>query len=191
MTPDANPNKPFDRRIELVAYDLAWPAAFSREQELIARALGSAAVELHHIGSTAIPGIAAKPLIDIMVAVAPLNPEESGYAQSLRPLGYHAEDVNDPGRWFFWKGRPRTHQIHIVEHDGWHYWRLLVFRDYLRTHPEAVREYEAVKRALAAKHGDRRKDYSNAKSSFVESLVRRAMGEKSEMYERWKKQLEG
>ena len=116
-----------DRRIQLAEYDPDWPAAFDREQTIIAQALGRGIVELHHIGSTAIAGIAAKPLIDIMVTVPSLSPLESAYTAPLESIGYHPEEVNDPGRWFFWKGRPRTHQIHVVEHDGWHHWRLLVF----------------------------------------------------------------
>jgi GrpB-like predicted nucleotidyltransferase (UPF0157 family) len=147
--------------VEIVAYDTAWPAMFEAEAERLRAVLDTAeVVGIEHFGSTAIPGLAAKPIIDIC---------SLGYV-------YWAENPK-LDRMFFVKGMPpygerRTHHAHITEPRG-EMWRLrLPFRDYLRAHPDEARRYETLKYELMARYPDR-DEYTNAKTDYIEDLYRR------------------
>lgn len=166
--------------IDIVPYDPRWTAAFEDERERIAAALGSRAVRIDHHGSTAVPGLAAKPIIDIQVSVSALQPL-APYVAALATLGYvhvpHADDsfcpfFHRPSTW------PHTHHVHLVRAGGEEERRTLAFRDALRADPDLRQEYESLKRALAAAYdgGDAvsREAYANAKSDFVEGVVARA-----------------
>jgi GrpB-like predicted nucleotidyltransferase (UPF0157 family) len=168
---------PEPRAIELVPYDPCWPRAFEQEAARLRSALGSLALRIDHNGSTAVPGLAAKPVIDIQISVAALQPIDP-YRDRLASIGYvhvaHADDAfcpffHRPAEW------PHTHHVHVVEAAGLEEQRTLAFRDYLREHPEAAHEYEALKRALAAEHwragGPSRDAYASAKTAFVERIV--------------------
>jgi GrpB-like predicted nucleotidyltransferase (UPF0157 family) len=161
----------------VVPYDPAWPIEFARERDRLAAALGAAAVRIEHNGSTAVPGLAAKPVIDIQIAVARLHPMDA-YAAALGRLGYthvpHADDAvcpffHRPAEW------PHTHHVHVVEAGGDEERRTLAFRDYLRAHPDAAREYAALKKRLAHEFGGEdfasREGYAAAKSMFVASVL--------------------
>src|SRR6266851_4072227 len=135
----------------VVPYDSAWPAAFERERERLRPALGPLALRIEHHGSTAVPGLAAKPVIDIQISVARLHPI-GAYAPALARLGYvhapHADDAvcpffHRPAEW------PHTHHVHVVEAGSEEERRTLAFRDYLRAHADVAREYEALKRQIA------------------------------------------
>jgi len=160
-----------DDRVEIAPYDPDWPARFDREKVLIQGALGDMAVEVHHIGSTAVPGLAAKPVIDIMVAVESL--EDQGILEDgLCPLGYvNVPHEDDRNRLFFRKGTPREYHVHVVRLNSWTYWKHLVFRDALASGTELRMEYERLKFDLAARFGDDRETYTNAKSGFIERVV--------------------
>jgi GrpB-like predicted nucleotidyltransferase (UPF0157 family) len=165
-------------RIELVPYDPRWPALFAAEAPLIRAALGEPVVAIEHFGSTAIPGMAAKPIIDILVAVRSLA--AMGHAEAaLAPLGYvFWRDNPKRDRMFFVKGMPpygarRTHHIHITEPNG-AMWQRRIFRDYLISHPDEARRYEALKRGLMAKFPDDREAYTAAKTNFVDAVMRLA-----------------
>src|SRR4051812_2900032 len=159
--------------IAIVAYDPAWPREFERERDRLQAELGGLALRIEHHGSTAVPGLAAKPVIDIQISVAHLRPL-SAYGGPLARLGYvHAASADDDRCPFFhhpaeW---PHTHHVHLVRAGGADERQTLAFRDYLRAHPEVAREYEALKRALAAAFGGAdaaaREAYANAKSEFV------------------------
>ncbi len=163
--------------IEIVPYDSTWPREFEAERDRIARALGGIARRIEHNGSTAVPGLAAKPIIDIQIAVDRLQPMDV-YAPALEALGYihvpHADDSVCP---FFHRPRewPHTHHVHVVEAGGKEERRTLAFRDYLRAHPRAAREYEDLKRRLAAEFGGAdaasRERYATAKSEFIERAL--------------------
>jgi GrpB-like predicted nucleotidyltransferase (UPF0157 family) len=167
--------------MEIVAYDASWPAAFEAEAARLRSALALIALRIDHNGSTAVPGLAAKPVIDIQVSVASLVPL-SAYGDPLRALGYthlpHPDDAFCP---FFHRpaGWPHTHHVHVVEHGGAEERRTLAFRDYLRAHADAAREYEALKRALASQYAaddaDAREAYARAKTEFVEGIIARAL----------------
>lgn len=132
--------------IELVEYEPRWVAAYQQEKEIINVALKQEIIDIQHIGSTSVPGLSAKPIIDILIAVLKLGTAEK-YCIQLQKIGYqyiyYAENVD---RLFFRKGTPRTHHVHIVEYDTWTYWRHMLFRDYLLTHPETAQQYEQLKR---------------------------------------------
>ncbi len=156
--------------IHIVEYDPSWPALYERERASIVATLGEVAAEIHHVGSTAVPGLSAKPIIDIMVAVTQLTSPED-YGRKLEPLGYEYHNSEEAGRLFFRKGRPRTHHVHVVERGGWMLRRHLLFRDYLRAHPQTTRQYEQLKRELAIRFESDREAYTKSKTEFIESIV--------------------
>lgn len=168
------------RPLEIAPYDPGWVAAFETERDRLARALGPLARRIDHHGSTAVPGLDAKPIIDIQVSVDRLQPIDA-YAAPLAALGYthlvHPDDAvcpffHRPAAW------PHTHHVHVVQAGGAEERRTLAFRDYLRDHGEVAREYAALKRRLAtaadADDAAAREAYANAKSTFVERVVRMA-----------------
>ena len=132
---------------------------------------------LEHIGSTSIPGLSAKPVIDIL-AGRPGNLPGARYVTAFKQLGYeHKGAYGIPGRNYFRKGVPRTHHVHLFSWSS-ELWRdHLLFRDYLRAHPEIAREYETIKRELATMYLQDKEQYTDAKGPFVRSIVRRAREE--------------
>ncbi|MBN1565137.1 MAG: GrpB family protein [Anaerolineae bacterium] len=170
---DYNENEEF----ELSDYNPAWAQNFYIEADQIAEALGEQVVEVKHVGSTSIPGLRAKPIIDILVAVEEFASLES-YEKQLESLGYfhHPHDAEDE-RLFFWKGTPRTHHLHIVEFMTWEHQRHIIFRDYLRAHPEMAELYEQVKRELSLTFKGNRPAYTKGKTAFIKTIMARAVEE--------------
>jgi len=162
--------------IRLVPYDRTWPLEFDAEAARIERACAGLPMRLEHIGSTAVPGLAAKPIIDIL-AGRPGNVPGDAYVAALRQLGYeHKGAFGIPGRNYFRRGSPRSHHVHLVSWSS-AFWRdHLLFRDELRAYPELARDYEAVKRELANAYANDRERYTDAKGPFIKSVVRRARG---------------
>ena len=167
--------------IEIAPYDPAWAERFTREAERLRGALGAVAVRIDHVGSTSVPGLAAKPVIDIQISVRRLEPM-TPYRAPLEALGYtFLFDPEFPDYPFFHlpAAHPHTHHIHLCEVNGLHERRHLAFRDYLRAHPETVAEYEALKRRLApqfdAERFEEREAYCDAKSAFIQTVERRAL----------------
>ena len=162
--------------VVITEYDSRWPAAYEREKALICQALGDLILDIQHVGSTAVPGLVAKPVIDILVAVAHFEAVE-GYARRLSPLGYqHISHPDDAVRLFFRKGTPRTHHLHIVEYGTAEHRRHLLFRDYLRLHGDTARAYARLKWELASRFAANRPMYTESKTDFVHSVV--AMAER-------------
>jgi GrpB-like predicted nucleotidyltransferase (UPF0157 family) len=172
-----DPDDSHDPAIRIVRYDPAWPAMFEREAAAIRSALGSVAVRVDHVGSTAVPGLDAKPIIDIQVSVASMEPVDA-YRRPLEGLGYlyvlHPDFPDFP---FLGKpaARPRTHHIHICEAGGPHERRHLAVRDFLRAHPEEVAAYAAFKRVIAGRCPGDRLAYMARKDRYVVDLERRAL----------------
>ena len=165
--------------VVIVEYDPRWPAAYRSEAALISQALAYSYVEMHHVGSTAVPGLSAKPTIDILVAVAQFARVQE-YVRRLAPIGYqHVSHEEDAVRLFFRKGVAHSHHLHIVEYDGWEYRRHLLFRDHLRTHPETAQEYERLKQRLADQFSEARATYTASKANFVRSVIAAAAREHS------------
>ncbi len=153
-----------------MAYDPAWQGAFEAEADEIARALGDIVVALHHIGSTAIPGIYAKPIIDMLLEVDEIGRLDDRSA-ALERLGYEAMgEFGIPGRRYFHKedaSGTRTHHVHAFQADSPEIERHLAFRDYMIAHPEAARQYGALKRRLAREHPDDIEAYMDGKDPFI------------------------
>jgi GrpB-like predicted nucleotidyltransferase (UPF0157 family) len=169
---------PLNDPVVVVDHDPRWAPMFRRERERIVGALGQLAVAVEHVGSTAVPGLAAKPVLDIMVGVERLPLPETALA-ALAALGYqYRGDGGVPGRQYF-RTDPRTRHLHVVALDGAQWTRTLAFRDYLRRHPEAAREYAALKRDLERSHGGERARYSAGKSAFIERILEAAAVDRS------------
>lgn len=167
--------------VELVAYDEKWPEIAAVEIKRLRAALPQECVlDIQHVGSTAIPGSLAKPIIDIQIAVASLPIIKPIAVDILEVLGYQYWAENpDPERLFFVKGMPpfgkkRTHHVHIVEPSSKHWQGKIRFRDYLIAHPEVAREYEELKRKLAVKYTYDRESYTEAKSDFINGILLKA-----------------
>jgi len=164
----------------VVPYDHRWPEQYAAERIRLLQALGTTARRIEHNGSTAIPGLAAKAIIDIQISVSALQPMDS-YLAPLEQLGYthvpHADDSFCP---FFYRPAvwPHTHHVHVVEFGGEEEARTLAFRDYLRDHADIAREYAALKFALAQQFSCNdlasRQGYTEAKSGFIERIIRLA-----------------
>jgi GrpB-like predicted nucleotidyltransferase (UPF0157 family)/ubiquinone/menaquinone biosynthesis C-methylase UbiE len=172
--------------ITLVPYDPDWPHQFERERARLADALGAIAIRIEHHGSTAVPGLDAKPVIDIQISVAHLQPMNS-YTAALARAGYtHLRHDDDAFAPFFHRPSdwPHTHHVHVVQAGSTEERKTLAFRDYLRSHPEAAREYVQLKRGLAAQFGGddaaSREAYAAAKSAFVNAVDVRAYYERYE-----------
>ena len=161
--------------IEIHPSDPEWPAAFERERDLLAPILGINAIRIEHMGSTSIPGLPAKPIIDIIVLVDDLKLAH-GAIPALEATGYSFwADNPDKTKLFLVKGLPpaphRTHHLHIYEDED-EVERHLTFRDHLRTHPEALGAYLALKEALAVRFRNDREAYTDHKAEFINAIVR-------------------
>jgi GrpB-like predicted nucleotidyltransferase (UPF0157 family) len=155
----------------LADYTPAWTNAFAAERARIAAVLGKIAKGIEHYGSTSIPGMRAKPIIDILVGVQPLS-DWKLYSEPLARLGYAlSQEADIPGHHVFGKGRDtteRTHLLHVVEFMGESWRSNLAIRDTLRRDPALCREYLAAKEAAAAGAPHGRKRYHALKRSFIE-----------------------
>ena len=165
--------------VVVVEYDPSWPVRYERERASIVEALGDVmegVAGIEHVGSTAVPGLAAKPIIDIIVGLREL-PVVERCVQPLESLGYEYRGElfpGIPGRYYFRKGNPRSHQLHLVEHRSEFWQRHILFRDLLRKSPAVAQEYAALKKELAVQYRTDRLAYSEAKTPFIESMLAQA-----------------
>jgi GrpB-like predicted nucleotidyltransferase (UPF0157 family) len=160
--------------IEIVAYDPQWPARFEAERSALADAIGDFATGgIHHVGSTAVPGLDAKPIIDILVGVESLDAARPAFDRLAR-LGYmYAPYLVDEMHWFC-KPHPsrRTHHLHLAPVSGQRYRDELDFRDRLRADPDLARRYAQLKRSLARRFEHDREGYTEAKAAFIDRASR-------------------
>jgi len=162
--------------VEVVPYRPEWQSLFATEADLLRAVMGAAALHVEHIGSTAIVGMTAKPIIDLMVAVESLAEAES-WIPTLAALGYEFRpDTGVPDRLFFAKGPRtlRTHHLSLAEPTSAFYTEKLLFINYLRQHPAAQAEYCALKQELAQKYAADRAAYTEGKRAFVARILARA-----------------
>jgi GrpB-like predicted nucleotidyltransferase (UPF0157 family) len=165
---------PHNDTIHLAAYDPAWPAQYAEEAGFIRAALGGKALVLEHVGSTSIPGLGAKPVIDIVLAVGDSADEDAyvpplsrnGFRLHLREPDWHEHRVL--------KGERRLVNLHVFTVGSPEIGRMVRFRDYLRTHPDELRLYEETKSELAGRVWRHVQHYANAKSEVVEAIIARA-----------------
>jgi GrpB-like predicted nucleotidyltransferase (UPF0157 family) len=163
----------------LVPYDPLWPAAFEEEKARLANALGPVAKGIEHYGSTAVPGLCAKPILDIMVGISPLS-EWEPCRPALVALGYdYAEGAGVPGHYIFGRGRDRserTHLVHVVEYQGESWRACLAFRDALRRDTSLRESYAQEKERAAAAAPGNRAAYNQQKSPFISEFIRKLSG---------------
>jgi GrpB-like predicted nucleotidyltransferase (UPF0157 family) len=160
-------------KVRLVDSDPGWPRAFQRLAAELRLALGSLAVAVEHVGSTAVPGLAAKPILDIAVGLAP-DADTAQVIAILEPLGWNFRgDKGDAGLLFVLEDRPahRVAHLHIVGYGDARWRRYLVFRDRLRTDPATRAAYAQLKRRLAEEFVWDRRAYTAAKDSFITGLL--------------------
>ena len=157
--------------IIVVDYNANWSNQYEQEKQQILLALGDTVTNIQHIGSTAIAGLAAKPVIDMLLGLKQIPPLLTQVSH-LEAIGYsyHGE-LEIPGRHYFRKGMPRTHQIHAVLVNSEFWERHILFRDFLRSHPEAAQRYETLKRKLAQEFECDRTSYTNSKTPLIEQLL--------------------
>jgi GrpB-like predicted nucleotidyltransferase (UPF0157 family) len=166
--------------IEIVPHDPDWPALYEAERAWLVPVLAPfGLIEIAHVGSTAVPGLAAKPIIDIAARITSLAVAREGTVVRLAERGYRFWAANpDPDELFFAKGVPphaprRTHHLHVTERAE-PFRELLRFRDRLRADAETARRCEALKRDLAARYRTDREAYTKAKTEFVAAVLARA-----------------
>ncbi len=170
-----------NRPIVVVAYDPRWPGLFAAERERLAPRLAGTGVEFEHIGSTAVPGLAAKPVIDIGLGLPDL-PAAAGLIPILEQAGYTYEPALEaalPERRFLWRvsAEGQRYHLHLASVSSPVLVRPIVFRDDLRRHPEAAREYGRLKAGLAVQCGADMNAYVNGKTEFVERIMALALAE--------------
>ena len=164
-----------DGPIHLAEYDPRWPALYEREADRIRGLLGERVLLLEHAGSTSVPGLPAKPIIDIVLGVADPADEASyvppmeagGYVLRIREPDWHQHRV--------FKGPDTDVNLHVFAADSGEIVRMLAFRDRLRTHEDERRRYLAAKRELAARHWTYVQEYADAKGEVVEGIIERAL----------------
>ncbi len=165
-----------DEPVIIVDYDPQWPVRYEAERERIVAAIGNFIDDIQHIGSTAVPDLAAKPVIDILVIVPSLAQVESCVAP-LQNLGYEYKGENGiPDRHFFVKKEQglRAFHLHMCKADHSTATQCIVFRDFLRLHSVDAQAYGELKKSLAAQHGADRESYTDAKKTFVEAMLVKA-----------------
>ena len=163
-----------DAPIVLVAYDPRWPTLFDREASRIRAALASLAIRVEHVGSTSVPGLAAKPIIDIVLAV-PDSADEAAYVPVLEAAGYVLHN-REPG-WLehrMFKGPEAGVNLHVFSEGEAEIDRMVVFRDWLRSHDDDRDAYLRVKRQLAARTWRHVQYYADAKTAIVQEIMARA-----------------
>jgi GrpB-like predicted nucleotidyltransferase (UPF0157 family) len=161
--------------VDIVEYDPSWPGLFDSEKKHLLDLFPDIINRIEHFGSTAVPGLPAKPIVDMLVEVRSLEETKEKVAPVLEAQGYDyfwrpswGDDVPPFYAWFIKRDSEgnRTHHIHMIESDFEH-WERLLFRDYLREFPEAAKEYGDLKKNLSEKHNDDRVAYTRAKTDFV------------------------
>ena len=169
--------------IVIEEYNPRWPSMYEEEKAQILAAIGEHIVGIEHIGSTSVPGLGSKPIIDLLAGVTDLSVVEL-CIPPLKAIGYNYmpeyEQIISERRYFL-KGSPDAQiaHLHIFQATNWMNRHELLFRNYLRAHPQAAREYLELKKQLAAKYGPDRTGYTAAKTDFVRSIIARALAEKS------------
>jgi GrpB-like predicted nucleotidyltransferase (UPF0157 family) len=167
---------PLKQPIFISEYDPEWPRLFEREAKRVRAALGDEVLMLEHVGSTSVPGLAAKPRID-MLLVVPNSADEPSYVPMLEAAGYVLR-IREPD-WYehrVFKGPDTDVNLHVFSQSCPEIQRMLLFRDWLRTHPSDREYYERTKRELAGKEWKYVQNYADAKTEVVEEIIARARG---------------
>jgi GrpB-like predicted nucleotidyltransferase (UPF0157 family) len=165
---------PHNTTIELAEYDPRWPALYEREAVHVRDVLDTKALRLEHVGSTSVPGLAAKPIVDMVLVVADSR-DEDAYVPALEGAGYVMR-IREPD-WYehrLFKGPNTNVNLHTFSEDCVEVDRMVAFRDWLRTHPDDRELYESAKRELAAREWRHVQNYADAKFAVVAEIMERA-----------------
>lgn len=161
------------RKVEVVEHNREWQNLFAMESQCVAKALGQNIVAIHHIGSTAIPNIYAKPIIDLLVEVKDINQVDQQNSR-LESISYQGMgEFGIIGRRYFRKDNSsgmRTHHVHIFETNSPEIKRHLAFRDYMIAHPSEAQQYSDLKRKLAQKFPEDIESYMDGKDKFIKNI---------------------
>lgn len=169
--------------VDVVPHRVEWAADYLRECALLAGAIQGFDVELHHIGGTAVPGLAAKPVIDIMLAITPFS-LPAPLKGRLEALGYHfAPERGDDEHLFLWKGQPHTHHLIVVERRGAAMRRYLNFRDLLRGNAGESQSYGDEKQRLARKHAKNQAAYREALAAYMKARAETIAGQRAGVWD--------
>ena len=163
------------RKVEIKEYDPQWKKEYEKEKEKLTNIFSDILIDIHHIGSTAIPDIKAKPIIDIMIVVEDINKVDE-YNEEMIELGYTPKgEFGIKNRRFFPKGgNERSHHVHVFPKGDPEVKKHLNFRNYLRAHPEEARRYSQLKEVLAAKYYYNIDKYIEGKNDFIQEVDRKA-----------------
>ncbi|GGD82834.1 GrpB family protein [Paenibacillus nasutitermitis] len=162
-----------DCEVTIAEYNPGWVAQFEQEQAKLQAVLPDKSIVIEHIGSTSVEGLPSKPILDIAIGVHDLE-EADAFITPLGELDYeYVPKADFPNRKFFRKGKWRrgTHHLHVYELGSEEWNNNLLFRNYLRNHPEKVQEYARLKRQLASLHADDRETYTKLKAPFIHSIL--------------------
>jgi GrpB-like predicted nucleotidyltransferase (UPF0157 family) len=173
-----HPPQPLTSKIEIVDYTTEWPQRFRSEETRLRATLGARVLMLEHTGSTSVPGLAAKDIVDMLLVVADSGDEPSyvpdmesaGYVLVIREPHWHQHRV--------FKGPKENINLHVLSEGSTEIARILAFRDWLRTHPEDRRLYEDTKRWLAQRDWKYVQNYADAKTDVIEEIIARALKER-------------
>lgn len=165
--------------VVLKPYNKSWANIFEQEKQLLNNLLGDIILDIQHTGSTAVPGLLAKPLIDMDLAVHSLEIDVAKIRPVLEEVGYHYREngPNDHVKRLFVKGpeEKRTHHLHVTELGSSVWNNDVAFRDWLLSHPEDIQRYEQLKTRLAKEYADTRELYTQGKAKFIEEILRKAL----------------
>jgi len=160
----------------VVDYDPAWPSLYEAERRRILETTGVRILSIEHVGSTSVPSLGAKPIIDIIAGVdSKLAADEC--VELLKPVGYTDVTPEDSPEWFYCLGRgPHSvgYHLHLVLEGSPFHLKHIVFRDYLRSHPETAAEYYELKKRLSTQYRENRVAYTESKTGFIDAVVERA-----------------
>ena len=163
-----------DQLITVHDYDPGWPNRFGEERRCLLGALGSIVVGIEHTGSTAVPGLEAKPIIDISVSVSQL-PLEERHVAALQEIGYeYLAECGVPGRLYFRKREPHGFNVYVLQQESSLWDHNLLFRDYLQAHPDEARRYGSLKRKIARQAPHDLRLYTDRKGRFICRTLERA-----------------
>jgi GrpB-like predicted nucleotidyltransferase (UPF0157 family) len=166
--------------VQITPYSPHWSVEFEDEHQKLLDMLGGKIIAVEHIGSTSVPGLSAKPLIDMIAAISSFD-ELSDFIEPLQTLGYeYMPERMYLGRKFFPKGPrlKRTHHLNLVLKDDFEQWTSpLLFRDYLRKHKDAREEYAQLKTFLTAQYGHNREAYTKSKGDFIQHILQLAVND--------------
>ncbi len=162
--------------VQLKPYNPQWEELFKQEKELISSVIADFLIDIQHIGSTAIPNSVAKPIIDIAVAIESLDNIEK-IIIPLKNIGFiYRGEQGIPDRHMFVKGGEnyRTHHLHVMQKDHYEWDKHILFRDFLKKHPNDAKQYSELKKLLFIKFGNDREKYTDSKSDFIQNIIEKA-----------------